>query len=73
MPDVVLTPLPISLSEPRAWFAAREADRPLFHTLEKQQPFLVPSLQQEGVWGTGSTGQEPASVSPASGSLRVGL
>lgn len=71
------TPLP--LSEPRVWFAAREASKPLFHTLEKQQPFLVPSLRQEGlercqeVWGTGSTWQESASVSPASCSLRVGL
>lgn len=55
-----------------AWFAAREAGGPLFHTLGKQQPFLVPSIQQEGlkrcpeVWGTGSTWQEAASASLAS-------
>lgn len=44
-------PWPLSLSphpqvpgaEPRAWFSAREASRPLFHALGQQQPFLVPS------------------------------
>lgn len=29
--------------EPRAWFSAREARRPLFHTLRQQRPFLVPN------------------------------
>lgn len=75
-PTPVLTPLTLTpCSGPTAWFAAREAGGPLFHTLGKQQPFLVPSVQQEGLercpqvgsrgGGTGSTWQEAASASPA--------
>lgn len=76
-PTPVLAPLTLTpCSGPTAWFAAREAGGPLFHTLGKQQPFLVPSVQQEGLercpqvgsrrgGGTGSTWQEAASASPA--------
>lgn len=42
------TPLTLTpCSGPRAWFAARETGGPLFHTLGKQQPFLVHSIQWE--------------------------
>lgn len=69
------TPLTFTpCSGPRAWFAARETGGPLFHTLGKQQPFLVHSIQWEelergpavGGGGAGSTRQEAASASSAS-------